>query len=77
MTLNCKYTARMQELWKREGLRGFCIGAAYGPLLLIHVVIGSVPTEAWADPQRVSMCGSPLRGGADCGGSGIAYNNHM
>ena len=45
-----------------------------GHFLTIHLVIGSVPTEAWADPQRVSMCGSPLRGGADCGGSGIAYN---
>jgi hypothetical protein len=31
-------TARMQELWKCDGLRGFCIGAAYGPLLLIHSV---------------------------------------
>jgi len=35
-----KYTARMQELWMREDMRGFCIGAALWPLLLIHSVIG-------------------------------------
>jgi len=64
-------SARMQELWMREGMRGFCIGAAYGPLLLIHSVLSSVPTEAWADPQRDGMCGSPLRGGADCGGRAL------
>jgi len=52
-------------------MRGFFIGAAYGPLLLIHSVVGSVPTEAWADPQRDGMCGSPLRGGADCGGRAL------
>lgn len=39
-------TARMQELWMRVDLRGFCIGAAYGPLLLIHSVITSC--EYWA-----------------------------
>lgn len=32
-------SARMQELWMCVGLRGFCIGAAYGPLLLIHSVV--------------------------------------
>lgn len=64
-------TARMQELWKRVGLSGFCIGAAYGPLLLIHSVSGSVPTEALTDPQRDGMCGSPLRGGADCCGRAL------
>lgn len=37
-----KYTARMQELWISVGLRGFCIGAAFWPLLLIHSVVGSV-----------------------------------
>jgi len=31
----------MQELWMRVDLRGFCIGAAYWPLLLIHSVITS------------------------------------
>lgn len=30
-----------QELWMRVDLRGFCIGAAYGPLLLIHSVVRS------------------------------------
>lgn len=61
----------MQGLWMREGMRGSCIGAAYRPLLLIYSVVGSVPTEAWADPQRDGMCGSPLRGGADCGGRAL------
>ena len=34
-------------------------------------VLSSVPTEAWADPQSVSMCGSPLRGGAGCSGRAL------
>lgn len=64
--------------------RGSCIsfGCAVGcvtyasaalgrPLLLIYSVVGSVPTEAWADPQRDSMSGSPLSGGADCGGMAL------
>lgn len=54
-----------------EGRCGLAIGAAYGPQCTIHVVVGSVPTEAWADPQRDGMCGSPLRGGADCGGRAL------
>lgn len=65
-------------------IRGSCISfgravvcvtyasAALGrPLLLIYSVVGSVPTEAWTDPQRDGMCGSPLRGGADCGGRAL------
>lgn len=64
-------TARMQELWMCVDMRGFCIGAAYGPLLLIHSVLSSVPTEAWADPHSDGMCGSPLRGGADFGGRAL------
>ena len=67
-------SARMQELWSSVDMRGFCIGAAYRPLLLIYSVVGSVPTEAWADPQRDGKCGSPLRGGADCEREGITYN---
>jgi hypothetical protein len=39
--------------------------------LQLHVVLSSVPTEAWADPQRDGICGSPLRGGADCGGRAL------
>lgn len=64
-------SARMQGLWSSVDLRGLCIGAAYRPQCTIHVVVGSVPTEAWADPQRDSMSGSPLRGGADCGGRAL------
>jgi hypothetical protein len=62
-------------------LRGLVKSLAYEPLLLIYSVVGSVPTEAWADPQRVSKCGSPLRGGADCGGRAlpttIEYMQHI
>ena len=65
----------MQGLWSRVDLRGLCIGAAYWPLLLIHNVLSSVPTEAWADPQRGGMCGSPLRGGADFGGRALLRTN--
>jgi len=49
-------------------LRGLAKCLAYWPPLRIAGVLSSVPTEAWADPQRDGMCGSPLRGGADwCG----------
>jgi hypothetical protein len=41
------------------------------------VVLSGVPTEAWADPQRDGMCGSPLRGGADCGGRALLRMNPM
>lgn len=46
-----KYTARMQELWMREGLRGFCIGAAYWPLL--HIMASKY--APW--PEKVSDSG--------------------
>ena len=36
------YSARMQELWLRVDMRGFCIGAADRPQCTIHVVVGSV-----------------------------------
>lgn len=51
--------------------RGLVKCLADRPLLFIPVVLSSVPTEAWADPQRDGMCGSPLRGGADCGGRAL------
>lgn len=71
-------------------IRGSCISfgravvcvtyasAALGrPLLLIYSVVGSVPTEAWADPQRDGKCGSPLMGGADCGGRALPTTVQM
>ena len=63
-----KYTARIDTLWMCAGMCGVAIGAAYGPLLLIHSVSGSVPTEAWADPQRDGMRPKVI------GGGGIVYN---
>lgn len=65
------YSARIDTLWMCVGKCGVAIGAAYWPLLLIHNVLSSVPTEAWADPQRDGMCGSPLRGGADFSGRAL------
>lgn len=64
-------TARMQELWMRRGMRGFCIGAALWPLLLIHGVSGSV--RVCDGQNRALGFAQPLAEGFDyC--SGITAN---
>ena len=59
-----KYTARMQRLWLRVDMCGFCIGAAYWPLLLIHSVMCSV-TGAVAKGVRVGCAGRHVRLGGN------------
>lgn len=48
-------SARIDTLWMCEGKCGVAIGAAYRPLLSIHVVSGSVHREGLATRGIASM----------------------
>lgn len=54
-------TARMQELWMREGMRGFCIGAAYWRPLFIAGVVGSVRVSVGQPHMSARVLAGGLR----------------